>query len=92
MGVKNHISYTKIASAASQHTQIDAKSINWIANDGGSDITFNFEDDVTGTGSTGSLFIVKAGDVLNDIDQPVTDLYYICTAADTTFRIFGKAK
>lgn len=92
MSVKNHISLGATASGASQHTTINALSISYIANDGANDITFNFEDDITGTGSTGSNFVIKAGDVAEDIDQSVGDLYYIATGGDTAFRVFGKAR
>jgi hypothetical protein len=92
MSVKNHVSLNATASGTSQHSTINVQSIFHIANDGANNITFNFEDDITGTGSTGSNFVINAGEVMEDIDQSVGDLYYIATGGDTAFRLFGKAR
>ena len=90
MSVKNHISLTLTASGASQSSTLDAKSIVFISNDSANDITINFEDDVTGTGSTGSTILLKTGESIEDLEQPVGLLYYIATGGDSSFRILAK--
>jgi hypothetical protein len=92
MSVKNHVSINPTSSGTVQSSTLNVQSISWISNDGANDITMNFEDSITGTGSTGSNFVVKAGEVVEDLDQSVGTLYYISTGGDTAFRLFGKAR
>lgn len=87
MTVKNIVSLNGTASATAQSTEINAKSISWIANDGAYDITFNFEEAVTTSGA----FKVCAGEVV-DIDTSVGTIYYIATSGDCAFRVFGIAR
>jgi hypothetical protein len=88
MATKNHVSLNGTASAAAQSTEINAKSISWIANDGAYDITFNFEEAVTTSGA----FKLCAGDVIENWEQPVGTIYYISTSGDCSFRFVGEAR
>jgi hypothetical protein len=88
MAVKNHVSLIAIASAAAQHSTINAKSIVWISNDGANDITFNFEEAVTTSGA----WKLPAGATTPPINTPVGDIYYIATGGDTSFSLFGMSR
>jgi len=88
MAVKNHVSLVETATGTVKSTEINAKSISWISNDGAADITFNFEETVTTSGA----FKVPAGGIVDNIDTPVGTIYYISTGADVAFSLFGIAR
>lgn len=88
MTVKNHVSLVSTATGTEKSTEINAKSISWISNDGAADITFNFEEGVTTSGA----WKLPVGATFNDINTPVKTLYYISTGADVAFSLFGIAR
>lgn len=88
MTVKNHIGLVESATGTVKSSEINAKSISWISNNGAAPITFNFEETVTTSGA----FQIAAGDVIDNINIPVGTIYYISTGSDVAFSLFGLAK
>lgn len=88
MAVKNHIGLVESATGTVKSSDINAKSISWISNNGAAAITFNFEETV----GTSGTFQIGAGDVINNINVPVSSIFYISTGADVAFSLFGLAK
>jgi hypothetical protein len=88
MATKNHVSLNGTASAAAQSTEINAKSISWISNNGAYDMLINFEETTTTSGA----FKLQAGSVVNDIDIPVGTIYYSASGGDCSFSLFGIAR
>ncbi len=88
MAVKNHIGLVESATGTVKSTEINAKSISWISNNGAAPISFNFEETI----GTSGTFQIAAGDVINNLDISVNTIYYISTGADVAFSLFGIAR
>lgn len=88
MATKNHVSLNGTASATAQSTELNAKCISYISNDGAYDMYVNFEETTTTSGS----IKITAGAVINDINTPVGTIYYSCSGGDCAFSLLGIAR
>lgn len=85
MAVKNYVAKSFTADTTARSVDVNVKHVWFLMNDGNVDVTFNFDETVTGD----DAFVLKAGEKLENFPVSVGKIFYKAASSTAAVRFIG---